>query len=155
MLTIPVHAAGPWIIIQFFLDVALKGLTQFGALVNGLEVIGRIVTRYGWVEKIYLKGTSPAQKDLEECILRLYTACLRYFDRAYNEFIAKRLKRILGVLKSKISVEELLEQLEDAESEVQKVFTLVEAEGERRTDTNVICSQFQISDSDSCLPLAI
>ena len=125
-------------LIQFFLNVALKGLTQFGALVDGLEVVGRVVTRYGWIEKIYLRGGSPLQKDLEECILKLYTACLRYFDKAYTEFVAKRFKRIVNSLKPRASTDELLEKIEDAENEVQRVFTLVEAEG-RRIDSMVVC----------------
>ena len=143
------YAAGPWILIQFFLNVALKGLTHFGTLVDGLEVISRVATRYGWIEKIYLRGISPTQTDLEGCILRLYTACLRYFDRAYNEFVAKRFKRIINSLKPRVSLEELLEKVEEAENEVQKVFTLVEAEGKCISEIQFPTYDSQTLDSDS------
>jgi hypothetical protein len=51
-------------------------------MIEGLEIISRVVTRYGLVEILYMKGTSDAQKQLREQLIVLYAAVLRYLCKA-------------------------------------------------------------------------
>ena len=67
----PVHSALPWAGIRFFLQLSINDTKSFDALIEGLEIIIGAVARYSIVENLYLCGTTEAQKQLTDHLVRL------------------------------------------------------------------------------------
>ncbi|MCJ1405107.1 hypothetical protein MMC11_008333 [Xylographa trunciseda] len=124
------HLALPWAMIRILLQVTVNNAQAYGSLISGLECVSRIVVRYADIERTYIRGTSTLQSDLASSLLMLYTTALRYLIAADEYFGQGRAKRYLKALAPKVQSgpSELLDRVKDAEEEVQKVFTLVEAE---------------------------
>jgi hypothetical protein len=54
----------------------------YGAMIEGLELVSSLVTRYSIIEGLYLQGTSVEKEQLADSITRLYTAILVYLSKA-------------------------------------------------------------------------
>jgi hypothetical protein len=54
----------------------------YGAMIEGLEFVSRLVARYALVEELYLQGTSVEKDQLADSITRLYAAILVYLSKA-------------------------------------------------------------------------
>ena len=54
----------------------------YGAMVEGIEFVSSLITRYAKVEDLYLTGTSAEKAQLSDAITRLYTAILIYLSKA-------------------------------------------------------------------------
>jgi hypothetical protein len=54
----------------------------YGAMIEGLELVSSLITRYARVEDLYLKGTTAEKEQLADSIVRLYTTMLVYLSRA-------------------------------------------------------------------------
>ena len=105
----PVHTALPWAGIRFLLQVraefhepqfssnmsqlSLNDADMFDHLIDGLEIVVRVVARYTIFEEIYFSSVSKARKHLEEQLVNLYAAVLRYLCKArryYSHHTASR-----------------------------------------------------------------
>ena len=93
-------------------------------MISSLGDVARIATRYQPWEKIYLRRLSRSQINLERC--------LTYLLQAYCEFGRTRIQRFVRVLlpTSMMDRDKLMTKIKDAEDEVQKVFLLVQNEGQ-------------------------
>ena len=111
--------------------VTISTTKTYGSLVDGLECVSRIISRYTQVERTYIRGASKLQDDLAASLVKLYIIALRYLIAADEYFGHGRFGRILKAVKpsGKSSPEELLDGVKAAEDDVLKIFTLVEAEG--------------------------
>jgi hypothetical protein len=72
-------------------QVAVNHSETYGAMVEGVEMVSRLVARYAKVEELYLQGVSAQREQLEQCIIELYVAILIYLLRAreyYNRTTA-------------------------------------------------------------------
>ncbi|CAD0011900.1 unnamed protein product, partial [Aureobasidium pullulans] len=78
----PVHSSLPWAGIRLFLQISLKDIKTFEAMIEGLEITARVVAQYSLVEILYLKDHTEAQKQLQGQVTILYAAVLRYLCRA-------------------------------------------------------------------------
>ncbi|KAG9727819.1 hypothetical protein KCU73_g12529, partial [Aureobasidium melanogenum] len=90
----PIHSALPWAGIRFFLQPSTNDSKTFDAMIEGLEILSRVVARYSIFEALYLESTSPAQVQLKDGLVRLYAAVLSYLCKArkyYNRSITKRI----------------------------------------------------------------
>ena len=122
----PAHAAIPWIIVKTLLQVcenctpqgsiSYQGCPQiavndcqiFGKMVESLEVISSIVTRYTEAEARVLIRTSNLTNQLSAAIVKLYGSSLRFLAQAYRYYGQNTL--------SKISVTRIFRRLEKCTS---------------------------------------
>jgi hypothetical protein len=63
----------------------------FGAMLEGLERISSLITRYTMIERRYLQGASG---ELTDAVVKLYVAVLTYLSKARRYFD----RRISGML---------------------------------------------------------
>ncbi|KAH0159261.1 hypothetical protein KCU67_g7197, partial [Aureobasidium melanogenum] len=90
----PVHSALPWAGIRFFLQLSINDSNTFDAIIEGLEILSRVVARYSIFEVLYLGSTTPAQVQLKDDLIRLYATVHSYLCKArkyYNRSITKRI----------------------------------------------------------------
>ena len=83
----PVHAALPWAVFRFLLQVCLRKQENVDAVLIGLEKTACLIDRCAIYESL-CTDDSAASKNLERSILRLYTAILK--------FLAKSVKMLNG-----------------------------------------------------------
>lgn len=57
-----------------------------GAMVEELETISSLLTRYATFEGLYLRHDSAARKELEEALVSMYAEILEYISRAKHYF---------------------------------------------------------------------
>jgi hypothetical protein len=84
----PSHAALPWAGVRFLLQTTINDSQIFGAMVDGVECVSELITRYAILEKIYLKRdyTALAKDQLSQSIIKLYAGMLRYLSKAKQYF---------------------------------------------------------------------
>ncbi|KAF6813780.1 ankyrin repeat domain-containing protein [Colletotrichum plurivorum] len=134
----PTHAALPWAAVRFLLQIAVSEVELFGALVNDLEYIARMMVRYHAFEAIYLRGSqSEMEKTLGDCLVRLYAEVLTHLSYAVTFFEEKTLKRLL---KSPFrAIDREREKIMRArEEEVDAFAKLVDAEALRAFETALV-----------------
>ena len=112
----PGHAALPWAGVRFILQIAVSDIVKFGFVVEGAESIARMIGRYAVFEQIYLGSRSKASTELENALIKLYSAILMYQSKAKHFFDQSSAKRIIrsafvtedemGKLAKKMEVEE-------------------------------------------------
>jgi hypothetical protein len=78
----PIHASLPWAGIRFLLQVAVNDSQTFGAMAEGVEFVSNLITRHVIIEHLYLQRPSAAKHQLEQAIIKLYTAVLEYLLKA-------------------------------------------------------------------------
>lgn len=49
---------------------------------EGLALVAELICRHAVTEALYLKGTSPAAKELERAVVKLYACILRHLSKA-------------------------------------------------------------------------
>ena len=73
--------------------MTVNDIQIFGAMIEGIELVSNLITRYAILEKLYLQtitGMKAAAKDqLEKAILQLYTAVLKYLSKARRYYDRK------------------------------------------------------------------
>jgi hypothetical protein len=74
----PGHAALPWAAIRFLLSIAIEDAQIFGAMVEGIAHVTMLITRCEIFEKLYLKPASSRETGLEQALVGLYAAILRF-----------------------------------------------------------------------------
>jgi hypothetical protein len=62
--------------------VAVNDSQTFQAMLEGVELVSEIITRYTIVEKLYLQRDSSVKDRLTLAILKLYTEVLVYLSKA-------------------------------------------------------------------------
>ncbi|KAL8946442.1 MAG: hypothetical protein Q9222_007163 [Ikaeria aurantiellina] len=90
----PAHASLPWAALRFCLQVSVNDVQTFGAMAESLELMARHITRCQLYEKLYLNHPSVTHLELEEALLRLYTAILTYLVRARHYYSKSTLRRL-------------------------------------------------------------
>ena len=76
----PVHAALPWAGFRFLLQVCVSKQENVDTILVGLEKTACLIDRCAIYESL-CTDDSPASKNLEKSILRLYTAILKFFAK--------------------------------------------------------------------------
>jgi hypothetical protein len=127
-------------------QVAVNHSETYGAMVEGVEMVSRLVARFAKVEELYLQGVSAQREQLEQCIIELYVAILIYLLRAreyYNRTTAGdavglfllgscwhlRLGRITrSVVQSSASIEKFLKTISEKTGKVDEIARLVDAD---------------------------
>ncbi|KAH0434541.1 hypothetical protein CcaCcLH18_05284 [Colletotrichum camelliae] len=92
----PGHAALPWAAVRFLLQIAVSEVQMFGALVDDLEHISRMMVRYRVFEKLYFDGSHvDIEEKLQEAVICLYAEILRHLSKAVSFFNEKTFVRVI------------------------------------------------------------
>lgn len=72
------------------MQLSINDCQTFGSMLEGLEYVSNLVSRYTIFELLYLKpnlaSTAAAKDQLALCLLRLYTAVLQYLSQASHYY---------------------------------------------------------------------
>src|SRR4051812_11096092 len=103
-------------------------------MVEGLEHITSLNTRYAIVEDIYFRGSSKATDQLLRSLLKLYAHILIFMAKARRYFAQNTAKRMArSAIKVKDNTfEELTSNISNCEREVERDCRLIDSE--RHTD---------------------
>jgi hypothetical protein len=63
-------------------QILVNDSQTYGSMIEGVELVSRLVARYALVEELYLQGTSVEKDQLADSITRLYTTILVYLSKA-------------------------------------------------------------------------
>lgn len=109
--------------------MARNDFDKFGFVLEGTELIARVIGRSAIFEDLYLSDAYQARDKLQESLLQLYTTILVYLSKAQRYYRQNTLTR---VLKSAFIVEntfkELLESIDTMESAMSRYSTLIDTE---------------------------
>ncbi|KAI5795814.1 hypothetical protein FPQ18DRAFT_289411, partial [Pyronema domesticum] len=92
----PLHAAMPWAAFRFLLKVCMDNQKTMDAIFVGLENIAGLIQRCTLYELLYLSEDSCGSKNLEESMLRLYIAILKFLAKAIDKLKRKYISNYLG-----------------------------------------------------------
>ena len=126
----PVHASLPWAAVRLLLQVVTNDVQKFGAIVEGVETVALVITRYTIVEHLYLTKSTKLRDELTDGITRLYAETLRFLSEAcryYSQSTAVRVAKSL-VQTSASSNNNSLASIAQSKSNVDALTRLVEAE---------------------------
>ncbi|KAI5796206.1 hypothetical protein FPQ18DRAFT_423767 [Pyronema domesticum] len=90
----PVHAALPWAGFRFILKVCMDNQKTMDAILLGLEKIAGLIHRCTLYELLYLSEDSSGSKNLEQSMLQLYIAILKFLAKAIGKLKQNRLKAV-------------------------------------------------------------
>jgi hypothetical protein len=76
------------------LQAAINDVQTNGAMLEGLELVFNLITRFQLVERLYLHRPSSVQVRLNEAIIALYASILEYLLKAHRYFTQKTSIRI-------------------------------------------------------------
>ena len=95
----PAHLASPWAAIRFCLQATVNDVQTFGAILEGFEIVIRIIARYAVFERLYLLNSSM-NVQLSVALVDMYTTifvfrakCSGYFGRNAAIRLAKSVSR--------------------------------------------------------------
>ncbi|CZR67760.1 uncharacterized protein PAC_17659 [Phialocephala subalpina] len=142
----PGHAALPWA------GVATNDSQIYGAMVDGVEHISNLITRYHVLEAIYLKpiegGDLKARDQFEASLVKLYAAIMIYLVKARLFFNKNPIKRMAGAVvhTAESSVESFFDRIEKAQADVNRCLSLLDAERTQSSHENMSLITLQIDD---------
>ena len=99
------HAAPAWAAFRFVLQVkittpiynslfidsrqmAVNDKRAFGEMIENLEAVSYLITRYAILEELYLQRDSTARDKLEEMVVQLYAEILTFLAKARKYFLS-------------------------------------------------------------------
>ncbi|KAL8789942.1 MAG: hypothetical protein Q9195_006603 [Heterodermia aff. obscurata] len=132
----PGHASLPWAGVRFLLQVAVNDTQIFGATIESLETISRLITRYAIFEQLYLQRVSAARGQLLEALALLYAEILTVLANATKYFGTSTLVRTVKSLALSPS-DSYSREIAAKESTISDLARLFDAEMAQVTDQNV------------------
>ena len=89
------HASLAWAAMRFVLQVAVSDKHAFGATLEGLETLSRLISRYAIFEELYLQQASMPRTHLEAILIDMYAEVLKYLAKARQYFETATAVRML------------------------------------------------------------
>lgn len=90
----PIEAAITWAVVSFLIKTAINDSESFAAMVDGLEKVNSIISRYAIVENIYFLRHASGSEKLRSAIVRLYASVLTFLGMSHQYFSQGPAKRI-------------------------------------------------------------
>ncbi|KAH8594471.1 hypothetical protein B0O99DRAFT_687700 [Bisporella sp. PMI_857] len=126
----PVHAALPWAGARFLITLATSDIKHHGAMMESVEVIIDVMSRYALIEQIYCQRyVTEAEKKVRSSIVAVYSAILSFLYKVFEYFgfnTAKRMVMSLAHLGADSDV--LTHEVKERDKELQKWTPLVDKE---------------------------
>jgi ankyrin repeat protein len=116
---------------------------------EGIEVVASIIVRFSEVEKNDLTGRSNLKTQLENGLIKLYAAVLKYLAEArhyYNSSTGKKLAKSL-IPAAKSTAEERLDRIYKEENDVYRLVGLVQAENQANRLISIQASLINLEES--------
>lgn len=85
------HMSLPWGGIRFLLRVVVSDIETMACMMEGVEAMAAVITRYAIYERVYLGRASSVQKELEDAIKAMYVDVLVYLLTARRYFLKSKL----------------------------------------------------------------
>jgi hypothetical protein len=82
------YAAIPWAVVSSLFQLSVNDAQSFGAMIEGVELVVRLTTRYTLIEQFYLQIISGLEHHLTDALVTLYAIVLNYLANA-KRFFAK------------------------------------------------------------------
>ena len=82
----PVHSALAWAGVRFLLTITVSDVQIFGATLENLEIISRLIAQYSEFERLYLQASLGVNIPLEAALTRLYAKILVFLANAVQYF---------------------------------------------------------------------
>ncbi|KAI0532789.1 ankyrin repeat and SOCS box protein 7 [Xylaria digitata] len=123
----PVHAALPWAVIRFFLQMAVNDCETFGNMLEGVEKVSNVVATHTELEARVLLRRSVLTHQLSVALVKLYQAVLHFLAKARSYYMQRT------IIKSafqgpKSVVDRPILAIEQHENSVYKLCCLVQNE---------------------------
>ncbi|KAL9040871.1 MAG: hypothetical protein Q9214_004314, partial [Letrouitia sp. 1 TL-2023] len=144
----PGYAALPWAGVRFFLQVAINDVQIFGALVEGLQVVSEIISRYAAFESLYLQRSSSVKGQLRNSIIATYASILFFFSCCRKNFglgLGRRLARNITHNAENVVIDQLNKISRNDES-VLKLTQIVDAERSQTMEARQASTSTEIGD---------
>jgi len=90
----PGHAALPWAAARLLLQASINDVQTNGAMIDGLELVFKLIAKSEVIERLYLRRQSMLQLPLYRSIVTLYTSVLASLLESHRYFSQKSIKRI-------------------------------------------------------------
>ncbi|KAI1479017.1 hypothetical protein F4774DRAFT_419115 [Daldinia eschscholtzii] len=151
----PSYASIPWGIICILLKASINDTEIFAAMIDGLEKVTCMISRYAIFEIVYFQRPAAASRELKSSLVMLYSSILTFLAHSYHYFGQRASKRFLkSVFESSASdIDDLLAKIETREREVDRVAQLVGIEllheasdniGSLRSTTEILSTQMAL-----------
>ena len=112
------------------LQVVTNDVQKFGAIVEGVETVAHIITRYTIIEHLYLTRNTKFTDELNDAITRLYAEVLRFLSKAcryYSQSTALRVAKGFGQASSS-SIDRSLAGIAQEKSNIDALTRLIDEE---------------------------
>lgn len=130
-------------------QITINDVERYGSMMEGIEVVAGIIARFSEVEKNDLTGRSNLKTQLENGLIKLYAAVLKYLAEArhyYNSSTGKKFaKSLIPVAKS--TAEERLDRIYKEENDVYRLVNLVQAENQANRLISIQASLINLEES--------
>ncbi|KAI9733106.1 MAG: hypothetical protein M1834_003653 [Cirrosporium novae-zelandiae] len=126
----PGHAALPWAVVRFLLQIAVNDCETFGSMLESIESISSIVARYTELETRVLIRTSVLTKQLSTALVKLYVTILQFLVQARRYYGKRTIEKVLKspFQSAKSVVHEPILRIEKYEDGVYRLVLLVQNE---------------------------
>jgi hypothetical protein len=123
----PAHAALSWAGVRFLLQIARNAIADFNFVIEGREMISRMISRYAIYGDLYLcRASYQAKDELQACLVQLYAAMLGNLSHAQKYYQQRSYKRIIkSALITKDAFEVLLESIRILETSLDRYTTVI------------------------------
>ena len=124
-------------------------------MIDGLEKVTCMISRYAIFEIVYFQRPAAASSELKSSLVMLYSSILTFLAHSYHYFGQRASKRFLksGFESSASDIDDLLAKIETREREVDRVAQLVGIEllheasdniGSLRSTTEILSTQMTL-----------
>ncbi|MCJ1464093.1 hypothetical protein MMC07_002705 [Pseudocyphellaria aurata] len=128
----PLHAALPWAAVRFLLQLGINESQTFGSMLEGVEEVSNLISRYAILELLYLQQNPPMTAGIKDqfsiSLVRLYTAVLLYLCRASQYYTQNTPARLLRAAIKISNVKDCSEKISKEEKTVDCCVQLADAE---------------------------
>ena len=103
---------------------------MFGAMIEGVEIVASLISRYAILEDIYLRDSTSAVERLADRLTMLYAAVLTFLIRTIHYFGKRTVKRLAQsiVTLTDTSVDAMMGTIDSLERDVDRDAQLIVAE---------------------------
>lgn len=126
----PAHAALPWAAFRFILQAAVNEQTFKCFVMESLVDVSELITRFAWVETLYLHASSTLRAELQRAIVKLYTPILEFLSHVKKHYSKQAYQKVLKAIVSldNLKIEGQIKKIRSEEEKVLKIAHLIDTQ---------------------------
>ncbi|KAL9614348.1 MAG: hypothetical protein Q9167_001151 [Letrouitia subvulpina] len=125
----PGHAALPWAAVRLMLQMTVNAQHIQTSMIEGIEYISEIITRFAWVETLYLHASTALRRDLQDALLKLYIVVLEFLAKVRRHFSLRGYQKLgRGIFSDVQKVQEYIQRITTQEEKVNKLAQLIDTQ---------------------------